>query len=188
MNGTSLAAEGRSMPVQAAKDLIENDQDQAIIANQNPMTRRVVDATQRAGIPFSLRTLPRDAADSDDIAELCGCDVDLVVKICVYKGKTTKKPLLFLVSGKNQVDERAMSTVIGEVLEKARPELVQRLTGFEIGHVPPLGHVSRMPVLMDDHLLRFSRVWCSAGAPNMIMSVPTHVLARAVAARIVRPD
>lgn len=151
-------------------------------------TKRVLDAATRAGLPCSLRIMPETTHTAEDAANACGCEIDLIVKSLVFKGKTTKKPFLMLVSGKNRVNEKNIALMVGEVVEKADADLVKRATGYAIGGVPPIGLSNRLPVLMDETLLRFARVWCAAGTANTVMSVPTHVLARAVAARVIKVD
>jgi hypothetical protein len=42
--------------------------------------------------------------------------------------------------------------------------------------------------MMDEELARFGRIWCKAGAADLVMSVPTTILARAIAARMVKLD
>lgn len=163
-------------------------QPEPIPADIPAATKRVTDAATRAGLPFSLRIMPDSTHTAEDAANACGCEIDLIVKSLVFKGKTTKKPFLMLVSGKNRVNEKNIAAMVGEVVEKADADLVKRATGYTIGGVPPIGLANRLPVLMDETLMRFARVWCAAGTANTVMSVPTHVLARAVAARVIKVD
>ena len=178
------------MPMNAtATQPIDVLSDELMKPDHTPAASKIVmEAAMRAGIPFSLRTLPDDALTPDDIAAACGCDIDYIVQSIVFKGKTTKKPYLVLASSKIRINEKAMATIVGEVMEKADATLVKRVTGFEISSVPPIGHTTRIPVLLDETLMRFSRIWCPAGIKNTMMSVPAQIMARAIAARIVKID
>ncbi len=155
-------------------------------ADAPPATQRVLEALTRYGIPFSLKLLPAPAQTPEDIAEACDCDVNFIVQSTVYRGKTTKKPFMLLYSAASKVSDKAIGIIVGENLQRADADFTLRLTGFNLGVVPPLAHSNRIPVMLDSSLTRFARIWCPAGAPEAIVSVPTLVLARAISARLVR--
>lgn len=171
-------------------DLFEEEieTDPAAIADAAPETRRVLNVADRLGVPYTYRRLSSSELGLAEMAAECGCPIDYIVKSIVFKGKASKKPVLMLVSAKSKVNEKALSALVGEVLEKGPAEFVKRHTSFELGSVPPMGITGRMTVLIDEHLMHFARVWCSAGTPDSMILVPTMVLARAISARIVRPD
>ena len=151
-------------------------------------TRRVLDTLTRAGVVFSLKLLPPKNYTSEELAALCGCELNFIVLNTVLRGKASKKPYLFMHSAATKINERAIGNLIGENLQRAEPEFAQRLTGYPVNAVPPVGHMTRTPVLIDGALMRIPRVWCSAGVSNAVVSVPTMILARALAARIVRVE
>jgi prolyl-tRNA editing enzyme YbaK/EbsC (Cys-tRNA(Pro) deacylase) len=111
-----------------------------------------------------------------------------VIRATLYRGLTTNKPVLVLASGATAVSERALALLVGEVLVKADPINTERVTGFAPEALPPIGLFARVPIMMDEELARFGRTWCMAGAPDLVMSVPTTILARAIAARMVKLD
>ena len=47
---------------------------------------------------------------------------------------------------------------------------VRDVTGFAIGGVAPLGHLSPPLVLVDEDLFRFDRVWAAAGSPMHVFA------------------
>lgn len=150
--------------------------------------RRVVDTAMRGGIPYSLRRLPPEATDPESIAASCGTEPAALVRCLVFRGKATKKPLLLLASAATVINERALSQTVGEVQEKLDDAATQRITGFAPAALPPFSLAQRLPIIMDETLVGFGRIWCMAGSPELIMSVPTAILTRAIAARIARID
>ena len=150
--------------------------------------RRVVDTAMRAGIPYSLRRLPSEAIDPETIAASCGTEPVALVRCVLYRGKTTKKLMLVLASAKTHVSERALANIVGEVQEKADAATTERMTGFAPAGLPPFSLAMRVPIVMDEALVRLGRIWCMAGSPDLIMSVPTTILTRAIAARIAKID
>lgn len=148
--------------------------------------QRVLDAMERAAIPFTLKQLPAELTEPEDLAEACDCDPNFIVQSLLLRGKTTKRPFLLLHSAASKVSDKLLGTIVGENLQRADAEYALRLTGFPIQNVPPMPHLNRIPVMLDGSLMRFARVFCPVGAPGYLASVPTLVLARAVSARIIR--
>ncbi|MCA3595370.1 MAG: hypothetical protein IOC59_09750 [Methylobacterium sp.] len=150
--------------------------------------RRVIDTAMLAGIPYSLRRLPSKAVDPESIATACGTEPGALARGLVFRGKATRKPMLVLASATTNVDERALAQIVGEVLERVDAATTERITGFPPECLPPFSLARRLPIIMDQTLVELGRVWCMAGCPDLIMSVPTGILASAIAARIARID
>ncbi|MFM8750495.1 aminoacyl-tRNA deacylase [Rhabdaerophilum sp.] len=150
--------------------------------------RRVIDTAMRGGIPYSLRRLPAEAVDPQTIAAACGTEPSALLRAIVFRGKTTKKPMLVLASATTNVGERALAQIVGEVLERVDAATTERITGFPPECLPPFLPTHRLPIIMDETLVNLGRVWCMAGSPDLIMSVPTKILTRVIAARIARID
>lgn len=110
----------------------------------------------------------RTAADA---AAALGCEVAQIVKSLIFKTRKTGLPVLVLASGKNRVDTKKIRAKLGEKLGKADAEFVREHTGFVIGGVPPLGHVSRMETFLDEDLLQFDTIWAAAGTPYAVFKL-----------------
>ena len=151
-------------------------------------SKRVIEIAMREELPFKFQIMDESTHTAEAAAAACKCSIDQIGKSIIFKGKATKKPYLFIVSGRNRVNEKAIAGMVGENLEKADADFVKRATGYAIGGVSPLGLANRMPIMMDEHLAQFGRIWIAAGTPNSVMSIPTMVLARTIAARLVKLD
>jgi prolyl-tRNA editing enzyme YbaK/EbsC (Cys-tRNA(Pro) deacylase) len=103
----------------------------------------------------------------------------------IFKGKTSGKPYLLLVSGANRVNEHPMEHLLGEAIVKPDADFVRDATGYAIGGIPPLGHTSQIRTYVDEDLLQYDTVWAAAGTPNAIFSVDPEALRAAVEARVV---
>jgi prolyl-tRNA editing enzyme YbaK/EbsC (Cys-tRNA(Pro) deacylase) len=53
-------------------------------------------------------------------------------------------------------------------LARADAAFVKQSTGFSIGGVAPLAHLTPPVTLVDRELFRFDRVWAAAGHPNAV--------------------
>lgn len=143
---------------------------------------RVRAALEAAGLPPEIVETPlaRTAADA---AAAVGCLPDQIAKSIIFRGEDTGKALLFLTAGGNRVDPARAATLAGEPLGKADAALVRTQTGFAIGGVSPLGHLSPIRAFIDPRLRDFDRVWAAAGTPHHVFAICPDRLADLACAR-----
>ena len=144
---------------------------------------RVTAALQAAGIASvpveakgEIRTAEAAAADA-------GVHVDQIVKSILFQG-TSGRLFLFLTAGGNRVDAAKATALAGEPLARAEVEVVRRITGFAIGGVAPLGHLTPSPTFFDPRLLDFPQVWAAAGTPRHMFAIAPQALATATGATV----
>jgi prolyl-tRNA editing enzyme YbaK/EbsC (Cys-tRNA(Pro) deacylase) len=144
---------------------------------------RVTAALQAAGIASvpveakgEIRTAEAAAADA-------GVEVDQIVKSILFQGESGRL-FLFLTAGGNRVDTSKATALAGEPLARAEIEVVRRITGFAIGGVAPLGHLTPPPTFFDPRLLDFPQVWAAAGTPRHMFAVAPLALATAIGATV----
>lgn len=139
--------------------------------------KRVRAALEAAGQDPQIRetALARTAADA---AAAIGCEVDQIAKSIIFRGETSGEAILFLTAGGNQVDSAKAATLAGEPLGKADANLVRAQTGFAIGGVAPVGHLSPIRAFIDPRLMSFEIVWAAAGTPHHVFPADPAVLAR----------
>lgn len=130
----------------------------------HPSAQKVADAAQALGLDIEIVEFAQTTRSAQEAADAIGCDVAQIVKsLCfVVNGRAT----ICLVSGANQLDERKLAALAGvgrKQVSRAEAEMVKAATGFTIGGVPPFGHVTSLPVYIDEDLKRFEVVWAAAG-------------------------
>ena len=145
---------------------------------------RVKTAAETAGLAIKILQMPNSTRTAAEAAAACGCDVAQIVKSLIFKGRETGALKLLLVSGAHQLDLEKAAGLIGEALERADPKEVRDITGFAIGGVSPLGHLTPIDTWMDATLLGFGTVWAAAGAPNAVFEVASAALSDAASATI----
>ena len=97
-------------------------------------------------------------------AQIAGRYLDLTLA----HGTTTGTAVLFITAGGNQVDLSAAAALVGEPLGKADAALIRAQTGFAIGGVSPVGHVTPCRAWFDRRLLDFDEIWAAAGTPHHV--------------------
>ena len=123
------------------------------------------------GLEFKVIELPSSTRTAVEAAETIGCDVAQIIKSLVFQTKQSHKPILILVSGINRVNEKILSELVGEKIEKADADFTRKVTGFAIGGVPPIGHSQLIETFIDADLLKFNKLWAAAGTPNAVFSL-----------------
>ena len=88
------------------------------------------------------------------------------------------------VIGANRVDQAKAEAALGAKLGRADADWVRQTTGFAIGGVAPVGHVSEPMLLLDQDLLVLDPVWAAAGSPNHVFQTTAAELARITGATV----
>jgi prolyl-tRNA editing enzyme YbaK/EbsC (Cys-tRNA(Pro) deacylase) len=132
---------------------------------------RVVADAERLGLPIELRRLDEGTRTAADAARACGCGIDQIIKSIVFRVAGSDRHVLFLTAGGNRVDPAKASALAGAPLEKADAASIRAHTGFVIGGVAPIGHLSPIETWMDPRILDFDRIWAAAGTPNDVFGV-----------------
>ena len=129
--------------------------------------KRVRAALETAGIDIDIIETPlaRTAADA---ANAIGCEIDQIAKSIIFRGEDSGAAILFVTAGGNTVDGVKAAQVAGQTLGKADAALIRSQTGFAIGGVSPVGHLSPITAFFDPRLLDFDVVWAAAGTPHHV--------------------
>lgn len=141
--------------------------------------KRVEQAIADLYLDTTVRRMPETTRTAQDAAAACNCTVAQIVKSMIFEGRETGALKLLLVSGKHDVDLGKAAALFGETLTRADPKRVRSETGFAIGGVSPIGHMSPTETWMDESLLEHDIVWAAAGAPNAVFSIAPEVLQKA---------
>lgn len=145
---------------------------------------RVRAALAAAGVAADLREMAEETRTAQVAADAVGCALDQIAKSILFRGAGTGRLLLFVTAGGNQVDPARASALAGEPLGRADARLVREVTGFAIGGVSPLGHLTPLPVWMDPRLTEFPLVWAAAGTPRHVFAIDPHLLATITGANL----
>lgn len=137
--------------------------------------KRVRAALQAAGINDDIREVGQ-ARTAQEAADGVGCALDQIVKSIIFRAETSGEAVLFLTAGGNRVCDIKASALVGEPLDKADAALIRAQTGFAIGGVAPVGHLSQIRAWLDPRLLAFDEVWAAAGTPRHVFPISPALL------------
>ncbi|MCK4711797.1 MAG: YbaK/EbsC family protein [Marinosulfonomonas sp.] len=140
--------------------------------------KRVIRALDAAGVKATPIEMSDGARTAQNAADAVGCALDQIAKSIIFRGENSGVAILFVTAGGNQVCADAASAVPGEPLGKADAALIRSQTGFAIGGVSPIGHLSPIRAFYDQKLLEFGTVWAAAGTPRHVFAIDPAELQR----------
>ena len=114
--------------------------------------------------------LEQTARTAQDAATALGCNVGAIVKSLLFRAE--EDFVLCLVSGDKRCSLNKLKKIIDEKdVSMAKPEDVKKITGYTIGGVSPVGHLTKVKIFIDSNLERFTEVFAAAGHPNCVFKI-----------------
>src|SRR4051812_34873360 len=157
---------------------------------EHPSVARVRAALEAAGANADrVVVLDDHARTAAAAAEQLGVTVAQIANSLVFavpdeSAQGGRRPLLVLTSGAHRVDTAKVAALLGvEGLDRADPEFVRDSTGFAIGGVAPVGHLTPIQTLVDVDLARHDEVWAAAGHARTVFPTTFEELVRITGGR-----
>ena len=144
--------------------------------------QRVADALAQLGIQAEITEFSESTRTADEAAAAVNGVVGQIVKSLVFMAG--EQPILAMVSGANRVDTDKLAEVAGGPISRANADIVRAATGFSIGGVPPVAHMTPLATYLDRGLLQYDRVWAAAGTPNAVFPIAPEDLQRITRATV----
>ena len=66
----------------------------------------------------------------------------------------------------------------------AKPSDVKKITGYTIGGVSPVGHLTKVKIFIDSNLERFTQLFAAAGHPNCVFEISFNKLTNLTSGKI----
>ena len=146
--------------------------------------KRVRAALEAMDVDFQILEMPGETRTAGDAAREAHCEIDQIAKSIIFKGSVSGRAILFITAGANQVDPALAARAAGEALERADAGFIRKTTGFAIGGVAPIGHLTPPVIIFDPRLLNFELIYAAAGTPKHIFSIDPNALLSATNSQI----
>ena len=139
------------------------------LLNKEPV-KRVKEFITKFDTKLNILVLDTTARTAKDAANSLQCKVGAIVKSLLFR--TESSFLICLIAG----DRRCSLNKLKKILQKkdvsmANADEVKTNTGFSIGGVSPVAHITNLDVLVDKSLSRFPFVFAAAGHPNCVFKI-----------------
>jgi len=146
---------------------------------------RVQAALDKAELATEVKELNESTRTAAEAAAALGCTVSQIAKSLIFTGATSGDAILVIASGTNRVNEIKVAELIGEPLKKATAEFVLEKTGYVIGGVPPVGHLTPLKTFIDRDLRQYEIIWAAAGTGHAVFSLTPADLERITDGQVV---
>lgn len=138
--------------------------------------KRVIRALAEAKLDIIPLELGPETRTAQQAADAAGCALDQIAKSVILAGQDSGHAILFITAGGRKVDPAKASVVAGERLGKADAALIRAQTGFAIGGVAPIGHLTPIKAFFDPRLAEFDVIYAAAGTPRHIFPIDPQTL------------
>jgi Cys-tRNA(Pro)/Cys-tRNA(Cys) deacylase len=126
---------------------------------------------------------PRAEGYGDEAAEALGVAPARIFKTLI--ASVDGRLVCAVVPVAGRLDVKALAAAVGgKRAELADPAAAQRATGYVLGGISPLGHRSRMPVVLDESAQGFETVFVSAGRRGLQVELAPQDLIRLTTATV----
>jgi prolyl-tRNA editing enzyme YbaK/EbsC (Cys-tRNA(Pro) deacylase) len=150
-----------------------------------PSAKKVQQAVQALGYQFKVVEFDKTTRTSADAATAIDCTVAQIAKSLIFKTKSSRQPVLVIASGANRVNVHRIGELCGEKIERADADFVREKTGYSIGGVPPIGHLTPITTYLDRDLFQHAEIWAAAGTPRAVFSLTPQELRKMTGGEIV---
>ena len=139
------------------------------ILNNEPVLR-AEKSLKQFNPDLKVIVLEQTARTAKEAATALGCKVGAIVKSLLFKAG--EEFVLCLVSGDRRCSLNKLKKILSEKdVFMANPDDVKRVTGYTIGGVSPIGHLTKLKIFLDSNLKRFSKIYAAAGHPNAVFGI-----------------
>jgi prolyl-tRNA editing enzyme YbaK/EbsC (Cys-tRNA(Pro) deacylase) len=141
---------------------------------------------QERGIHGEMLHLDVPTPTVETAAQAVGTRVERIVKsiLFVIEGQ----PVLAITCGTSYVDRRAIASMFSvgrKRVKLASAETVLEISGYEVGAMPPFGHLRKLPTLLDRGVLEHPEVYAGGGAENVLVRMEPEEILRATQAQVI---
>ncbi len=143
-------------------------------------------ALAAAGIPFTVHTYNHDPAARSfglEAAHLLGLDPEQVFKTLLVD--TGRGLAVGIVPVSSSLDLKALATTLGvKKVEMADPTVAERVTGYVVGGISPIGQKRSLPTVLDDSAELFDVIYVSGGRRGLDVGLSPADLVRMTSATV----
>lgn len=140
----------------------------------------VLSVLENEGVEYD-RSRHEPVYTSEEAAEVRGVPLDTGVKAMVLENQSCEL-VLGLVPADQRVDLDKVEEAEGSEVALADPEKVLKVTGSEIGSVPPFGHDKPLKTYLDPEILEKNRVNFNAGKHEVSLDMDPEGLKECIVA------
>ena len=143
------------------------------------------------GVAAEVVRLAEHTPTVETAAQAMGTSAERIAKSLLFlldQGENDPVPILVIANGPYRVDYRSMADWVGLSRKRVRladAAVVQAVTGYPVGGVPPLGHPRPLRTWMDRRVLAQPEVYAGGGAVDALLRITPAEIVRITGAETV---
>ncbi|OGO17747.1 MAG: hypothetical protein A2Z14_06705 [Chloroflexi bacterium RBG_16_48_8] len=121
----------------------------------------------------------------DSAAKAVGTSVDQIVKSLLFLVES--QPILVISPGTNRVDRKKIAQHFGVGQKKVKladPLTILAVTGYEVGAVPPFGHLQRLAVILEESIFKQELIYAGGGSTEALLEIRPEEILRVTGATL----
>ena len=126
-----------------------------------------IDAAKKAGIQYTLHEYSHDSQASsygEEASNLLNISPNQVFKTLLISATDSNQLAVAIVPVSNQLNLKSVAKALGfKKASMANPAEAEKVTGYILGGISPLGQKKRLPFVLDESVKSFETIYVSAG-------------------------
>ena len=150
------------------------------------MSTRAIIFLQKKKIPFEVVKYEHKEKGAEFAARATGYPLEITVKTLVVELER-KKYCLALLPGNVELNLKKLASVAGvKRTVMVDTKTAERLTGYLVGGISPFATRQRLPVLMEESILRNPEILINAGQRGKMIKISPQNLAKTIGCTVAK--
>ncbi len=126
-------------------------------------------------VNYKLIRLNQAPKSAKDIERLYGCPLNQILKTIIFIGE--KEPILVVAQWDKRIDIKKLKKITNQKnIKIAKPDEVQKITGYSISWVWPLGLENKILKIIDKNVFDMETVSIGSGEPKIWIEINSQEL------------
>ena len=121
---------------------------------------------------------------ASEASKVTNIPLDKIAKTIVFVNQDSK-PLIAILRADCSVSRHKLESCShSKSVKLASDETAEKVTGYPIGGIPPVGHRKRMPIYLDEQVVNNEYVWFGGGTRTRLVKLKVQDIIKLVAPQI----